>query len=134
MDIRNTLRDSSFVKFLVGGVILLTLTGTGIYFAKKNTSLSTDNVDETQVVQTETGGAEGEGPLVTSEDSSDQLGYTEAQPQPIETESGESSSQQLAQSDLLPRTGPASTVIYAMITGALTYGLAYLLRNKLLNS
>lgn len=132
MSIKSAVRDGSFVKFLVGGVVLLVLTGGGVYFVKKAQPAETqeDGVTEVSQLTDGTGGAivtvgsgNGGSNLGSSSSSSDQPETSTLLPSD-ESDMAESSGR------ILPRTGPTDAMPQVAVLGSLVYGATYFIANK----
>ena len=137
MSIKSAVRDRSFVKFLVGGIFLLTLTGGGIYLVKKSQPVADsqdDNNMSTQLI--DSGGENKDKPMVTvdSDDGEARASNSASQPSNSDTlpsdDIGEDSSEVASASGALPRTGPVNTVSQTFLLGIMVYGVTYIISNR----
>ncbi|MGI6612317.1 MAG: hypothetical protein ACOX0Z_01975 [Candidatus Nanosyncoccaceae bacterium] len=136
MSIKSAVRDRSFVKFLVGGIILLTLTGGGIYLVKKSQPVADsqdDNNMSTQLI--DSGGENKDKPMVTV-DSDDEAKVSNNSSRPSNSDTlpsdniDEGSSEVASASGSLPRTGPLNTVSQTFLLGVMVYSVTYIISNR----
>lgn len=117
MSIKNIWRDSSFRKFLVGGVVLVALVGVGLNAFRLRT-VPTDN-QETQTNEIETSK-----PTETVQNDEDNTS--------IETEVSHSKtgSNLTENNDVLPQSGPTSFWLPLGFLSVFVYGLTYFLQKR----
>lgn len=131
MSIKSAVRDGSFVKFLVGGVVLLVLAGGGVYLIKRSgLAIRQDEneivgqLDESRVSYQPTTIATNDG---QKNESSNGQGSSSTIPT-TEAENGSSTNTGL--STTLPQTGPVTSLSKVFLTSVVVYGITYLSTNK----
>lgn len=130
-----TVRDGSFVKFLVGGVILLMLTGGGIYLIKKSRMAADQDISEvlvSQVAYDNSDGSKDQNKAITTvEDKTDGFGDaggggTMFPPNDVKAAHNDG----ITSSKSLPRTGMIDTLPHVLAIGSTVYGIVYFISNK----
>lgn len=138
MNVRYIIHDQTFKKFLVGLVVLVGLTGLGIYSAKNILPSVNDKIAKTNDV--ETGKTDVEktltkppvDSLLESEDDYDQNSTKTNQSQADDSSSKQQETEQLKSSDSLPTTGNNGALNQAVALGIITFSFAHIfqIRNK----
>lgn len=131
MNIRYILRDSSFVKFLVGGVILITLAGSGLYLVKQNQPTKVAMTDKNKAIEAEKSGdstdTNTEETKTLPSDFSQKSSSNVSSDETVRQGSTVTATDQISS---LPTGGTTDTVSTALILGCITYLFGIMLGKK----
>lgn len=132
MSIKSAVRDRSFVKFLVGGIILLVLTGGGIALVKKfRPIVGGDGADKEPVVVAGDNQNKAMAPIA-DDSQEEENGDVAADGVGVfpSDRVDDNTQTTIVASASLPRTGPVDTVSQIFLLGSVVYGLAYAISNR----